>query len=48
MYSLDLPQVNPESQSDFGNYNCSASNAIGTESKEFILIPAGMFSYRSP
>lgn len=35
------PQVNPDSQNDFGSYNCTASNEIGTESKEFILIQAG-------
>lgn len=33
-------EVTPESQSDFGNYNCSATNAIGSDSKEFVLIPA--------
>ncbi|XP_051535433.1 neural cell adhesion molecule 1b isoform X3 [Myxocyprinus asiaticus] len=38
--SASYLEVSPESQSDFGNYNCTASNAIGTESKEFILIPA--------
>uniref|UniRef100_A0A671M8K9 Neural cell adhesion molecule 1-like n=1 Tax=Sinocyclocheilus anshuiensis TaxID=1608454 RepID=A0A671M8K9_9TELE len=38
--SASYLEVNPESQSDFGNYNCSASNEIGTESKEFIVIPA--------
>ncbi|KAA0701901.1 Neural cell adhesion molecule 1 [Triplophysa tibetana] len=38
--SASYLEVNPESQSDFGNYNCTASNTIGTESKEFILIPA--------
>lgn len=43
MDSLDPSQVNPESQSDFGNYNCTASNEIGTESREFIMIPAGLF-----
>jgi len=43
MHSLDLSQVSPESQSDFGNYNCTASNEIGTESREFIMIPAGLF-----
>ncbi|XP_065137446.1 neural cell adhesion molecule 1b isoform X3 [Paramisgurnus dabryanus] len=37
--SASYLEVNPES-SDFGNYNCTASNEIGTESKEFILIPA--------
>ncbi|XP_016144188.1 neural cell adhesion molecule 1-like, partial [Sinocyclocheilus grahami] len=38
--SASYLEVNPESQSDFGNYNCTASNEIGTESKEFIVIPA--------
>uniref|UniRef100_A0A671NM07 Neural cell adhesion molecule 1-like n=1 Tax=Sinocyclocheilus anshuiensis TaxID=1608454 RepID=A0A671NM07_9TELE len=38
--SANYLEVNPESQSDFGNYNCTASNEIGTESKEFIVIPA--------
>ncbi|RXN12421.1 neural cell adhesion molecule 1-like isoform X8 [Labeo rohita] len=38
--SASYLEVNPESQSDFGNYNCTASNEIGTESKEFIMIPA--------
>ncbi|XP_056588009.1 neural cell adhesion molecule 1a isoform X4 [Triplophysa dalaica] len=33
-------EVTPESQSDFGSYNCTATNVIGTESKEFILIQA--------
>nr|XP_055052248.1 neural cell adhesion molecule 1b isoform X6 [Misgurnus anguillicaudatus] len=37
--SASYLEVNPES-SDFGNYNCTASNEIGTESQEFILIPA--------
>ncbi|XP_051963137.1 neural cell adhesion molecule 1b isoform X3 [Xyrauchen texanus] len=40
MPSASYLEVNPVSQSDFGNYNCTASNEIGTESKEFILIPA--------
>ncbi|XP_076836877.1 neural cell adhesion molecule 1a isoform X3 [Brachyhypopomus gauderio] len=33
-------EVTPESQSDFGSYNCTATNIIGSESKEFLLIPA--------
>ncbi|XP_036391868.1 neural cell adhesion molecule 1b isoform X4 [Megalops cyprinoides] len=33
-------EVSPESQNDFGSYNCTATNAIGTESREFILIQA--------
>uniref|UniRef100_A0A4W5M056 Neural cell adhesion molecule 1a n=1 Tax=Hucho hucho TaxID=62062 RepID=A0A4W5M056_9TELE len=28
------------SQNDFGSYNCTATNLIGTESKEFLLIQA--------
>ncbi|XP_042287354.1 neural cell adhesion molecule 1a isoform X10 [Thunnus maccoyii] len=33
-------EVTPNSQNDFGSYNCTASNMMGTESKEFLLIPA--------
>ncbi|KAF7641852.1 hypothetical protein LDENG_00270190 [Lucifuga dentata] len=33
-------EITPESQNDFGSYNCTASNMIGTESKEFLLIQA--------
>uniref|UniRef100_A0AAV2J580 Uncharacterized protein n=1 Tax=Knipowitschia caucasica TaxID=637954 RepID=A0AAV2J580_KNICA len=33
-------EINPDSQSDFGSYNCSATNGMGTESKEFLLIQA--------
>ncbi|XP_035382654.1 neural cell adhesion molecule 1a isoform X10 [Electrophorus electricus] len=33
-------EVTPESQSDFGSYNCTASNLMGSESKEFLLIQA--------
>ncbi|XP_016084255.1 neural cell adhesion molecule 1a isoform X6 [Sinocyclocheilus grahami] len=33
-------EVTPESQNDFGSYNCTATNVIGTESKEFILVQA--------
>ncbi|XP_036416468.1 neural cell adhesion molecule 1b isoform X6 [Colossoma macropomum] len=38
--SASYLEVNPDSQNDFGSYNCTASNEIGTESKEFILIQA--------
>lgn len=34
-------QINPGSENDFGSYNCTASNELGTESKEFLLIQAG-------
>lgn len=40
---FSVPQITPESQIDFGNYNCTATNELGSESKEFILIPAGLF-----
>uniref|UniRef100_UPI0037E71F53 neural cell adhesion molecule 1-like n=1 Tax=Semicossyphus pulcher TaxID=241346 RepID=UPI0037E71F53 len=33
-------EIAPDSESDFGSYNCTASNAMGTESKEFLLIQA--------
>ncbi|KAM9348433.1 neural cell adhesion molecule 1a [Symphorus nematophorus] len=32
-------EITPDSD-DFGSYNCTASNAMGTESKEFLLIQA--------
>ncbi|XP_039619950.1 neural cell adhesion molecule 1a isoform X7 [Polypterus senegalus] len=35
-----LLEITPDSQSDFGNYNCTASNRIGQDSKEFLLIQA--------
>ncbi|KAK3524331.1 hypothetical protein QTP70_028054 [Hemibagrus guttatus] len=35
-------EVTPESQSDFGSYNCTATNVIGSDSKEFMLISAEM------
>uniref|UniRef100_A0A6I8SEQ9 Neural cell adhesion molecule 1 n=1 Tax=Xenopus tropicalis TaxID=8364 RepID=A0A6I8SEQ9_XENTR len=34
-------EVNPDSENDFGNYNCTAVNSIGHESSEFILVQAG-------
>ncbi|CAL8353282.1 unnamed protein product [Lota lota] len=33
-------EVTPASENDYGSYNCSASNDLGTESKEFLLIQA--------
>ncbi|XP_024133335.1 neural cell adhesion molecule 1b isoform X2 [Oryzias melastigma] len=33
-------QVTPEYENDFGSYNCTATNEMGTESKEFLLIQA--------
>ncbi|XP_062328350.1 neural cell adhesion molecule 1b isoform X3 [Osmerus eperlanus] len=38
--SASFLEVTPESENDFGSYNCSASNEMGTESKEFLLIQA--------
>ncbi|XP_034745698.1 neural cell adhesion molecule 1a isoform X21 [Etheostoma cragini] len=33
-------EIKPDSQNDFGSYNCTATNAMGTDSKEFLLIQA--------
>ncbi|XP_033027347.1 neural cell adhesion molecule 1 isoform X3 [Lacerta agilis] len=33
-------EVTPDSENDFGNYNCTAVNRIGQESSEFILVQA--------
>lgn len=33
-------EISPGSQNDFGSYNCTATNIMGTESKEFLLIQA--------
>lgn len=33
--------MTPDSENDFGNYNCTAVNRIGQESSEFILVQAG-------
>ncbi|XP_043935394.1 neural cell adhesion molecule 1 [Protopterus annectens] len=33
-------EVTPDSENDFGTYNCSATNRVGQESKEFILVQA--------
>ncbi|KAM6907917.1 neural cell adhesion molecule 1a isoform 4-T4 [Xenentodon cancila] len=33
-------EITPESQNDFGSYNCTAANMMGSESKEFLLIQA--------
>uniref|UniRef100_A0A2K6JZ62 Neural cell adhesion molecule 1 n=1 Tax=Rhinopithecus bieti TaxID=61621 RepID=A0A2K6JZ62_RHIBE len=37
---LLLLKVTPDSENDFGNYNCTAVNRIGQESLEFILVQA--------
>uniref|UniRef100_A0A8C5HKS4 Neural cell adhesion molecule 1-like n=1 Tax=Gouania willdenowi TaxID=441366 RepID=A0A8C5HKS4_GOUWI len=33
-------EITPDSQNDYGSYNCTASNVMGTESKEFLLMQA--------
>uniref|UniRef100_A0A3Q1IA45 Neural cell adhesion molecule 1a n=1 Tax=Anabas testudineus TaxID=64144 RepID=A0A3Q1IA45_ANATE len=38
--SISYLEINPDSQNDFGTYNCTATNVMGTDSKEFILIQA--------
>lgn len=38
--SISYLEINPDSQSDFGSYNCTATNSLGSESKEFLLIQA--------
>uniref|UniRef100_A0A667XNT8 Neural cell adhesion molecule 1b n=1 Tax=Myripristis murdjan TaxID=586833 RepID=A0A667XNT8_9TELE len=38
--SASYLEITPESENDFGSYNCTASNEMGTESKEFVLIQA--------
>ncbi|XP_055370415.1 neural cell adhesion molecule 1a isoform X3 [Betta splendens] len=38
--TISYLEINPDSQNDFGSYNCTATNVMGTESKEFILIQA--------
>ncbi|KAM9450345.1 neural cell adhesion molecule 1a isoform 2-T2 [Clarias gariepinus] len=38
--TISYLEVTPESQSDFGSYNCTAINVIGSDSKEFLLILA--------
>uniref|UniRef100_A0A3Q3CWZ3 Neural cell adhesion molecule 1b n=1 Tax=Haplochromis burtoni TaxID=8153 RepID=A0A3Q3CWZ3_HAPBU len=38
--SASFLQVRTPSENDFGSYNCTASNEMGTESKEFLLIQA--------
>ncbi|XP_032820509.1 neural cell adhesion molecule 1 isoform X2 [Petromyzon marinus] len=35
-------EITPESQSDFGSYNCVAVNNIASESKEFVLVEAAL------
>lgn len=41
---VSAPQVTPDSQYDYGSYNCTANNAMGTGSKEFLLIQAGLLT----
>ncbi|GCB60774.1 hypothetical protein scyTo_0014225 [Scyliorhinus torazame] len=36
-----LLEITPAVDSDFGSYNCTASNRIGTSSQEFTLVQAG-------
>ncbi|XP_072885672.1 neural cell adhesion molecule 1-like isoform X8 [Hemitrygon akajei] len=38
--STSYLQVTPDSENDFGPYNCTAGNRVGVESKEFILVQA--------
>ncbi|NWU77915.1 NCAM1 protein, partial [Onychorhynchus coronatus] len=38
--SASYLEVTPNSENDFGNYNCTAVNRIGQESSEFILVQA--------
>lgn len=42
--SLFVFQITPDSQNDFGSYNCTATNVMGSESKEFLLIQAGLLT----
>ncbi|XP_019113271.1 neural cell adhesion molecule 1a isoform X12 [Larimichthys crocea] len=38
--STSYLEITPDSQNDFGSYNCTATNVMGSESKEFLLIQA--------
>nr|XP_033500544.1 neural cell adhesion molecule 1a isoform X9 [Epinephelus lanceolatus] len=38
--TISYLEVTPDSQNDFGSYNCTATNVMGSESKEFLLIQA--------
>uniref|UniRef100_A0A3Q3L298 Neural cell adhesion molecule 1a n=1 Tax=Mastacembelus armatus TaxID=205130 RepID=A0A3Q3L298_9TELE len=38
--TISYLEITPDSQNDFGSYNCTATNVMGTESKEFLLIQA--------
>ncbi|XP_040005839.1 neural cell adhesion molecule 1a isoform X2 [Xiphias gladius] len=38
--TISYLEITPDSESDFGSYNCTATNVMGTESKEFLLIQA--------
>ncbi|XP_068186522.1 neural cell adhesion molecule 1a isoform X2 [Antennarius striatus] len=38
--TISYLEVTPDSQTDFGSYNCTAANMMGKESREFLLIEA--------
>uniref|UniRef100_A0A8C6UT68 Neural cell adhesion molecule 1a n=1 Tax=Neogobius melanostomus TaxID=47308 RepID=A0A8C6UT68_9GOBI len=38
--SVSYLEINPDSQNDFGSYNCTATNNLGSDHKEFLLIQA--------
>ncbi|XP_077962958.1 neural cell adhesion molecule 1a isoform X11 [Gasterosteus aculeatus] len=38
--TISYLEITPDSQYNFGTYNCTATNAMGSESKEFVLIQA--------
>ncbi|XP_068571744.1 neural cell adhesion molecule 1a isoform X1 [Cebidichthys violaceus] len=38
--TISYLEITPDSQNDFGSYNCTATNVMGSESKEFLLIQA--------
>ncbi|KAL6098445.1 ncam1 [Pungitius sinensis] len=38
--TISYLEITPDSQYNFGTYNCTATNVMGSESKEFVLIQA--------